>query len=169
MYITIIPQVNASTTESRIAAMIPIARSVLMKLPKSVNARVSVPAILKIETAIADPNKQKINDTVVEVGRPHVLYRSSRMVFANITPRYNIITSWKVNSDGSNIPLRATSIMPLEVTAPMMIPIEATNKMTFLGAAFDPIAELRKLTASFVTPTNKPATARTPRTITINV
>ena len=73
MYITIIPQVNANTTESRIAAMIPIARSVLIKLPRSVNANASVPEILKIETAIAEPNKQKIRATVVEVGRPQVL------------------------------------------------------------------------------------------------
>ena len=91
------------------------------------------------------------------------------MVLANITPRYNIITSWNEKSEGSNIPLRATSIIPLEVRAPMMIPIEAMSIITFLGAAFEPIAELRKLTASLVTPTKRPATARMPRTITINV
>ena len=73
MYITIIPKVNASTTESRIAEMIPIARSVLMKFPKSANESASVPAIFEIEIAIAEPNKQKISDTVVEVGKPQVL------------------------------------------------------------------------------------------------
>ena len=168
-YITIIPQVNASTTDSRIAAMIPSARSELIYSPKLANVISGLLAILKTETAIAEPNKQKISDTVVDVGRPHVLYRSSRMMLANITPKYNIITSWNVKSEGSNIPLRATSIIPLDVTAPMMIPIEAIIRITFLGAAFEPIAELRKLTASLVTPTNRPATARMPRTITINV
>ena len=61
------------------------------------------------------------------------------------------------------MPLRATSIMPLEVRTPMMMPREATVRIVFIEAAFDPMAELRKLTASFVTPTKRPETARIPR------
>ena len=73
------------------------------------------------------------------------------------------MTSWKVKSPGLNMPLRATSIMPLEVTTPMRIPTEATERMTFMEATLEPIAEFRKLTASFVTPTKRPEMARTPR------
>ena len=68
-----------------------------------------------------------------------------------------------------NIPLRATSIMPLEVTVPNRMPIEATSRMVFMGAAFEPMAELRKLTASLETPTKRPETARIPRITTITV
>ena len=67
------------------------------------------------------------------------------------------------------MPLRATSIMPLEVITPTMMPIEATARMIRMGAALDPMAELRKLTASFVTPTKRPETARIPRIPTIKV
>ena len=75
-------------------------------------------------------------------------------MLANITPRYNIMTSWNVNSPGLNMPLRATSIMPLDVTTPTIMPTEATVRM---------------LTASFVTPTKRPEMARIPRITTITV
>ena len=68
-----------------------------------------------------------------------------------------------MKSPGLNMPLRATSIMPLEVTTPMRMPRDAMARMTFIEAAFDPMAELRKLTASFVTPTKRPEMARIPR------
>jgi len=61
------------------------------------------------------------------------------------------------------MPLRATSIMPLDVMTPITMPTEATVRMTRIEAALDPIAELRKLTASFVTPTKSPETARIPK------
>ena len=32
--------------------------------------------------------------------------------------------------------------MPLEVTVPNRMPIEATSRMVFMGAAFEPLAEL---------------------------
>ena len=67
------------------------------------------------------------------------------------------------------MPLRATSIMPLDVTTPMMMPTEATVRMTFIEAALEPMAELRKLTASFVTPTKRPEIARMPRMPTMTV
>jgi hypothetical protein len=42
---------------------------------------------------------------------------------------------------------------------PRRIPAEATRKMTYRGAAFEPSAEFRKLTASFETPTIRADTA----------
>ncbi len=64
---------------------------------------------------------------------------------------------------GLNMPLRATSIMPLDVMTPTMMPTEATSRMVRIEAALEPRAELRKLTASFVTPTKRPVIARTAR------
>ena len=40
-----------------------------------------------METATAEPSRQKISDTVVDVGSPSELYSPSRMTLANITPR----------------------------------------------------------------------------------
>ena len=59
--------------------------------------------------------------------------------------------------------------MPLEVTAPTMMPHEATAIMKRFGAAFEPMAELRKFAASFITPTNNPDTARIPNMTRITV
>ena len=67
------------------------------------------------------------------------------------------------------MPLRATSIMPLDVTTPMTIPTDATSRMVRIEAALEPSAELRKLTASLVTPTKRPETARMPRMPTMTV
>ena len=47
------------------------------------------------------------------------------------------------------------SIIPFDMEAPTKIPIAATAIITLKGAAFAPIAELRKLTASLLTPTDK--------------
>jgi hypothetical protein len=52
------------------------------------------------------------------------------------------------------------------VSAPITIPIDAIARITFLGAALEPIAELRKFTASFDTPTYRPPIAKRIRTIT---
>ena len=41
--------------------------------------------------------------------------------------------------------------------------------MTFRGATREPIAELRKLAASFITPIKRPVMARTAMTISIKV
>ena len=63
------------------------------------------------------------------------------------------MTSWNVNIEGLNIPFRATSIIPLEDMTPRSMPTDATESMTFIPATLEPMAELRKLTASLVTPT----------------
>lgn len=73
----------------------------------------------------------------------------------SITARKMNMTSWKEKKDGLNIPFRATSIIPLENVEPNKMPMLATMKMVRNEATFDPIAELRKLTASLLTPTIK--------------
>ena len=50
--------------------------------------------------ATAAPSSPKTIDTVVEVGSPSVLKRSSSSTLPSIMPRKSIITSGKVNSEG---------------------------------------------------------------------
>jgi hypothetical protein len=50
-----------------------------------------------------------------------------------------------------------------------MIPTEATVRIVFIEAAREPMAEFRKFTASFVTPTKRPETAKMPRITTMTV
>jgi len=70
--------------------------------------------------------------------------------------------SSKKKALGLNIPLRATSIIPLEEKAPNAIP-KLANIMMFLNEmAFEPIAEFRKFTASLLTPTIRSPIARMP-------
>ena len=64
------------------------------------------------------------------------------------------------------MPLRATSIMPLENVAPIKIPSAAMIMMTVAGAALDPKAEFKKLTASLLTPIIKSEKARINNIIT---
>ena len=61
------------------------------------------------------------------------------------------------------MPCRAMSIMPLESDAPMNMPMPAINRMVLKEAALAPTAELRKLTASLLTPTIRSNTASTKR------
>ena len=68
--------------------------------------------------------------------------------------------SSNINSPGLKMPLRATSIMPLEVKAPTATPTLATIIMVLKETALDPIAEFKKLTASLLTPTTKSAIAK---------
>ena len=65
------------------------------------------------------------------------------------------------------MPCRATSIMPLLSAAPANTPMAAIVTMVLYRATFAPIAELRKLTASLLTPTTRSKTASTIRNITI--
>ena len=65
------------------------------------------------------------------------------------------------------MPFRATSIIPLEKTAPIKIPKLATIIMVFIEIAFEPIAEFKKLIASLLTPTTMSATAKKARAINI--
>ncbi len=59
------------------------------------------------------------------------------------------------------------SIMPLLIEAPTKTPTAATVMTTLKVAALEPIAELRKLTASLLTPTDRSNTASRKRNITI--
>ena len=58
--------------------------------------------------------------------------------------------------------------MPLENVAPTSIPIEAMTIITLNGATFEPMAELRKFTASLLTPTTRSDAANKNR-ITTNI
>ena len=64
---------NAISTDSRIAEMIPIAREVFMYSPSMSSVSASSVAILNVATATAEPNRQNISDTVVDVGSPSEL------------------------------------------------------------------------------------------------
>lgn len=72
-----------------------------------------------------------------------------------------MITLSKVKKDGLKIPLRAISIMPFEKSEPAKIPKLAMNKIMRKEATFEPMAELRKFTASLLTPTIKSTPAAT--------
>lgn len=61
------------------------------------------------------------------------------------------------------MPCRAMSIIPLEVEAPINMPIAATSSTILNLAALAPTAGERKLTASFATPTLRSKTANTSR------
>ena len=78
------------------------------------------------------------------------------------------IMSSKLNIAGTKIPLRATSIIPLEKTAPIKIPKLATIIIVRIEMALEPIAEFKKLIASLLTPTTISATANTVIAININ-
>ena len=73
---------------------------------------------------------------------------------------------WKLNCSGLKIPCLAMSIIPLLMMAPKNTPIAAMIIIVRNLAAFDPIAELRKFTASLLTPTHRSDTASTKRKIT---
>ena len=61
------------------------------------------------------------------------------------------------------MPCRAMSIIPLDVEAPINMPIAATSSTILNLAALAPTAGERKLTASFATPTLRSKTANTSR------
>ena len=69
--------------------------------------------------------------------------------------------------EGLNIPLRATSIIPLEKMAPTSTPNAAIIIITLNDAVLDPMAEFKKLTASLLTPTTKSEIASIKSIITI--
>ena len=74
-----------------------------------------------------------------------------------------IIIFQKLNISGLKIHFLATSIIPLELRAPSRIHKLAMVRITFFDATFDQMAEFKKLTASFATPTIKSRTANTKR------
>ena len=67
------------------------------------------------------------------------------------------------NCSGRKIPCRAISIMPLLAAAPTKTPIAAIKIIFLREATLLPTAELRKLTASLLTPTHKSMIARAKR------
>jgi hypothetical protein len=116
----------------------------------------------------AAPNKLKTMETVVEVGSPKVLKKSSSKISVIITAIKMYMISSKLNMAGIKMPFLATSIKPLEYTAPTKIPRLAKIMMVLREIAFDPIAEFKKLMASLLTPTIKSAMARTAKAIIMN-
>ena len=66
------------------------------------------------------------------------------------------------------MPFLATSIIPLEKVTPVSTPKAAKINITFNEAAFEPIAEFKKFTASFATPTVKSTAANKSKIITMN-
>jgi len=92
-------------------------------------------------------------ETVVEVGSPWVLKMSRRTISVSITARKIVISSGMVKRCGLKIPFRATSIIPLEKLTPTIIPRLAIIIMMYRGATLEPMDELRKFTASLLTPT----------------
>ena len=72
-----------------------------------------------------------------------------------ITAKKMMMISLKVNICGLKTPERAISIIPEEKVAPNITPMLATNIVVLNEAMRHPRAELRKLTASLLTPTNR--------------
>ena len=70
---TAVPHVKARITDSRMPAMIASARVELMYRPISASETDSLEVMTTIETASAEPSRQKIRATEVEVGSPKVL------------------------------------------------------------------------------------------------
>ena len=102
-------------------------------------------------------------ETVVEVGRLRELNVSSRSTSAIMTAKNTIMISLKVKSCGWKTPERAISIMPEEKVAPRSTPKLATHIVVRKRAMRQPRAELRKFTASLLTPTNRSKHANTAR------
>ncbi len=71
----------------------------------------------------------------------------------SMTARKTVSSSGMVKNWGWKIPLRATSIMPLEKVTPARMPRLAMTMITVRGATREPIEGVRKLTASLLTPT----------------
>src|SRR5690625_191335 len=70
---------------------------------------------------------------------------------------------------GLKIPFLGISIIPVEKTAPIITPTLATVKIVFKEAALEPKAEVKKFTASLLTPTTNPATDIPTKTVNINI
>ena len=119
-----------------------------------------------MDRANVAPRSSNTMDTVVEVGIPRELKTSRSMISVTITARKIYMSSLNANCSGLKIPCRAMSIMPLLMMAPRNTPVAATKMMVLNLATLAPIAELRKLTASLLTPTQRSEMARMKRNIT---
>ena len=122
-----------------------------------------------IATAIDAPRSSKIRDTVVDVGNPRALNVLRSTTSESIIATKRIMTFSKVNICGWNTPLRATSIIPFEVSTPSRMPAAATVRIIQRFATLEPSAEFKKLMASFDTPTIRSRTASMARIATITV
>ncbi len=94
----ILPTMNAMAIEIKIPEIIASAFPLLMKSPSC--SPVSVVHNVKSATATAAPSSSNTSETVVEVGSPKVLNRSSRITSVSITARNRIIIAGKVNFSG---------------------------------------------------------------------
>ena len=152
-------------TDTKMAMM---TLSALSVLSRSLKTSVGSPAILMTARIKAPPSSSNTSDTVVEVGMPSELNTSSTMTSVTMTARNSTITSLMAYWLGVIMPWRATSIMPDDITAPMMTPHEATSRMVRKVATRAPTADCMKLTASLLTPTNRSKNARQSRNTTIS-
>ena len=116
----------------------------------------------------AAPSNSKTMETVVDVGKPIVLKKSNNKISVIITAMKMKMISSKKNAPGLNIPFLATSIIPLEDSAPKRMPTLAKIMIFLNEKTLDPIAEFRKFTASLLTPTIKSPIANRLNRITIN-
>ena len=106
------------------------------------------------------PNRPNTSVTVDDVGSPRSLNRSSTMMLVATTAMNTIITSRNEKLSGCMMPWRATSIIPADMSAPVSTPIDAMTRMVLNVPALAPIADDKKLTASLLTPTNRPNAAK---------
>ena len=126
--------------------------SVLSSCPRSSELS---PAIFSSARMKVPPSSSNTSDTVVLVGMPSELNTSSSTTSVTITARKMQNSSSNENIAGWKMPWRAMSIMPLLSVAPTNTPTEATIRMLRKRDTRAPIAELRKLTASLLTPTHR--------------
>ena len=97
------------------------------------------------------------------------LNASNKNISVSITARKMIRTSSSEKYSGLKIPSLAISIIPAEDNAPKKIPAEATHIIVLNEATLEPIAEFRKFTASFPTPTIRSAIAKQARTTILTI
>ena len=158
------PKKNAIGTEMNMPNITSIAFSVFIRSP-SPNP-VWSPCIFIMANMVVPPRSSNTIETVVEVGSPRLLNMSSRITSEIITDRKMNISSLKENIAGWKIPCLAISIIPLLIVAPMKTPTAATMIIVLNDATLAPMAELRKFTASLLTPTIRSTTASEKRNST---
>ena len=124
-------------------------------------------AIFTMTKAKEAPRSSKTMLTVVDVGMPKVLNTSRRTMSVAMTARKMSITSRKVKYCGEKMPCRAMSIIPLLRAQPAKTPMPAMKRSVLNFAAREPIAELRKFTASLLTPTQRSKAASKNKKTTI--
>ena len=168
-YIIIDPTANDSTTDINIPDIITSALPLLINEPISLTVSALSFHTLNIATATAAPSNSNMSETVVDVGSPSVLNVFSSITSLIIIPTKRNMTSLNVNISGWKTPFLATSIIPLDVITPINMPSDATTRIVFTPATFEPSAELRKFTASFETPTIRSMTANITNIMMITV